>query len=99
MAEFLEDYDSEDCTPEADDVSGMGTVDAPKALDGNEVVKLLDNGWQVLIFRNELTSYTAIARHPNRKSEIVTDDFTVPKVLHRITEKVFGNIVIVPRAK
>lgn len=62
----------------------------PKLAD--ECKKILDNGWQVLLFANALGSYTATARNPHGK-EITTDDFEPSAALYRLTEKVFGRIV------
>lgn len=59
----------------------------------DDCMKLLDNGWQLTIFKNRLGSYTATAKHPNGRTEI-TDDFSPSKVLYRLTEKVTtGRIV------
>jgi hypothetical protein len=80
---------------EIDEIRQMNPVDAPESLSGNEIVKLLDNGWDIQIFRNGLRSYTAIARREKR--EVITDDWTPAKVLHRLTEKVFGNVVMSAR--
>lgn len=60
---------------------------APKRAD--ECKKILDNGWQVLLFANALGSYTAIASNPNGR-QITTDDFEPSQSLFRITEKVLG---------
>ena len=60
--------------------------------NANEVMKLLDNGWKVRLEVNVLGSYTARATHSTEKI-VVTDDFTPAKALHRLAEKVHGNIV------
>ncbi len=60
----------------------------------NDVAKLLDNGWHILIFRNALDSYTARAIRPliegdgGTVNEVVdTDDFTPGDALYRLAEK------------
>lgn len=75
--------------------------DTPKAAD--DVMKLLDRGFTVVLFKNDLGSYTAVAARPGegsldkalraalRKGH-ETDDFTPSQALYRLTEKVFGNI-------
>jgi hypothetical protein len=66
--------------------------DTPKLAD--ECKKLLDNGWRIQLFRNELGSYTATAtvRIRNAQNHVVTDDFEPSQALYRLTEKVFGRI-------
>lgn len=59
----------------------------------DECMKLLDNGWNVMLYKNQLGSYTASARNKSSGRHEVTDDFTPSKALYRLTEKVFGNIV------
>jgi len=72
----------------------------------DDLMKLLDNGVAVSIFKNDLGSYTAIA-HNMEQSIIweelledqfdesqITDDFTPEKALYRLVEKVTtGRIV------
>lgn len=67
--------------------------DAPKAAD--DVMKLLDAGWNVTVFKNGLGSYTAYAwkgKQPRTPYGLpdhqVTDDFTPSQALYRLTEKV-----------
>jgi hypothetical protein len=65
----------------------------------DECKKLLDNGWTIALFKNGLDSYSAVAtrkRVPERVIDdgVITDDWTPSKSLYRLTEKVFGNIVI-----
>jgi hypothetical protein len=62
----------------------------PKLAD--ECKKLLDNGWDIQLFKNKLGSYTAAANHATRKG-VMTDDFEPSAALYRLTEKVYGNIV------
>lgn len=75
--------------------------DTPRNAD--ECKKLLDNGWSVVLFKNGLGSYTAVAvpkakqqrllRAIPRPEKRLTDDFEPSQVLYRVTEKVLGNIV------
>ena len=64
--------------------------------------KLLDNGWRITLFRNDLGSYTARARKSSSVDKYTgalrytafTDDFEPSQALYRLTEKcLFGNIV------
>lgn len=67
--------------------------DTPKAAD--DCMKLLDNGWAIRLFRNQLGSYTAVAKNdsPDHKPRYVeTDDFIPSQALYRLVEKVFGRI-------
>jgi hypothetical protein len=73
--------------------------DTPKLAD--ECKKLLDNGWQILLFRNELGSYTAEASKPALATEVdeveechLTDDFEPSQALYRLTEKVLTGRVV-----
>jgi hypothetical protein len=59
--------------------------DTPKKAD--DCQKLLDNGWSILLYKNELGSYTADAMNRN-DDNVVTDDFTPSQALYRLTEKV-----------
>jgi hypothetical protein len=64
-----------------------------------DVNKLLDNGFTVTLFRNQLGSYTAQAHHPHKDPPLdhpvwgddswLTDDFEPDKALCRLAEKVF----------
>lgn len=73
--------------------------DTPKAAD--EVKKLLDNDWTVLLYKNQLGSYTAVALKPGddlddlpADSNQITDDFEPSQALYRLTEKCLtGRIV------
>ena len=74
--------------------------DTPKAAD--DIMKLLDAGWTVSVFKNGMGSYTAYAykhktgRAGSHKSQSsyglperqITDDFTPSQVLYRLAEKV-----------
>ncbi len=61
----------------------------------DDIAKLLDNGYEVVLFRNGLGSYTATARQQGVLTGIVeTDDLTPAKALYRLSEKVTtGRIV------
>lgn len=74
--------------------------------EANDCMKLLDNRTAILLFRNQLQSYTAVALRDGNFGEAmcivdrmddtdpcITEDFTPEKVLYRLTEKQFGNIV------
>lgn len=67
----------------------------------DECKKLLDNGWRISLFKNNLGSYTARARKATGAcpatgkllyASSITDDFEPSAALYRLTEKVFGNI-------
>ena len=71
--------------------------DTPNAAD--DVMKLLDAGLIVVIRRNDLGSYTAVACKPGEEvneamddDRRVTDDFTPSQALYRLTEKYYGRI-------
>lgn len=68
--------------------------DTPKLAD--ESKKLLDNAWAIVLFKNDLGSYTAAAYASldltGQKPVEITDDFEPSQALYRLTEKVFGNI-------
>lgn len=71
--------------------------DTPKNAD--ECKKLLDNGWDIHLFKNDLGSYTALAFRKgdhdtwdDPPENCITDDFEPSQALYRLTEKVFGNI-------
>lgn len=67
--------------------------DTPMASD-TDLMKLLDNGWEIRLFANTLGSYTAHAKSMRSKKVITTDDFTPLQALHRLAEKVTtGRIV------
>jgi hypothetical protein len=68
----------------------------------DECKKLLDNGWRISLFLNQLGSYTARGRRvigadpysgKLKYKTVVTDDFEPSAALYRLTEQVFGNIV------
>lgn len=71
----------------------------PKLAD--ECKKLLDSGWIVTLWKNDLGSYSATATRamltPDALDNIherqITDDFEPSQALYRLTEKVFGNTV------
>lgn len=72
---------------------------------GDDVQKLLDRGYVIVMFKNGLGSFTAVAfttademsaRIVRRVSKIdddsrmLTDDFTPDKALRRLTDKMLG---------
>jgi hypothetical protein len=68
----------------------MSVSDTPKLAD--ECKRLLDNGWRIQLFANDLGSYTAratsgggVTGKPIRRVE--TDDFEPSQALYRLTEK------------
>lgn len=65
--------------------------DTPKLAD--ECKKLLDNGWTIELFKNQIGSYTATAEHPDGGSEI-TDDFEPSQALYRLTEKITAGRIV-----
>jgi len=60
-------------------------------VDFAKVNQLLDNGWTVKLFKNQLTTYTAEAT--NEADYIETDDFTPEQALTRLAYKVQGEIL------
>jgi len=79
----------------------MKVAEAGSADRCNDCKKLLDNGFRILMYRNGLGSYTAVAlRDEETLDDIdelsvrITDDWEPAKALYRLTEKVIcGNIV------
>lgn len=70
------------------------TPDSP-----NDCMKLLDADWRILLFKNDMGSYSAVALKPGQDlmeamehENQITDDFTPTQALYRLTEKVFGRI-------
>lgn len=66
----------------------------------DDLRRLLDNKWAVLMFRNDMGSYTAVAVAPHQDyteamegDRQITDDFSPSKALCRLSEKMIGNIV------
>ena len=51
------------------------------------LAKILDRGWSVRIYRNDLGSYTALAT-AHRAATVITDHFTVPKAVRALAKKV-----------
>ncbi len=76
--------------------------DTPKSAD--ECKKLLDNGWGIAMFRNDLGSYTAVAVTPRECNAFdsfivdndahLTDDFEPSQALYRLTEKVLCDNIV-----
>lgn len=63
--------------------------------NADECKRLLDNGWEIRLFKNQLGTYTteAFPHKPGAQNIVDTDDFEPSQALYRLTEKVFGNIV------
>lgn len=61
----------------------------------DECKRLLDNGYTISLYRNEMGSYTAIAVKVKgqKRRNVSADDFEPSQVLYRLTEKAFGVIV------
>ncbi len=73
---------------------------ANQTRSADECQRLLDNGWTVTLFRNGMGSYTAVASAKGQEIDNakdvdrqITDDFSPSKALHRLAEKMIGNIV------
>ncbi len=69
----------------------------PKNADA--CLKLLDNGWTIMLRKNSLGSYTALAigagQDPDDACELeqqITDDFLPSQALYRMSEKMIGNV-------
>lgn len=66
-------------------------------------IKLLDNGWNVILFKNGLGTYSAVATRrpiPERVIErgVITDRIEPSAALYALTEKaLFGRIVATKR--
>jgi len=67
-------------------------ADRGTLIDMAKVTQMLDSGWNVKLFKNQLGSYTARGIHPNKKKEI-TDDFTPEQALTRLAYKIHGEII------
>ena len=52
-----------------------------------DILKLLDNGWKITLYKNQLGSYTSTARNRTGRHEI-TDHFTPEESLRALVEKV-----------
>lgn len=72
--------------------------DTPNSAD--DCQKLLDNGWKITLFKNQLDTYTARAVRPKPGQSkrdmkqygvfndvVETDDFTPSQALYRLAEK------------
>lgn len=63
-------------------------------VDMAKVTQMLDSGWTVKLFKNELHTYTAMARRANdRVYKLDTDDFTPEQALTRLAYKVHGEVL------
>jgi hypothetical protein len=70
----------------------LETKKAGTLVDMPKVTQMLDSGWLVTLYKNELGSYTAEANRKGSK-DIITDDFTPEQALTRLAYKVFGEII------
>lgn len=73
--------------------------DTPKAAD--DCMKLLDQGYAIVMFKNQLVTYTAVGIPEQERNKVgldqaietalfhhrETDDFTPSQALYRLTEK------------
>jgi hypothetical protein len=89
------DFDLEAEAEEGDHIPSVEPT--PRLPD--ECKKLLDNNWNILLFRNTFGSYSACAFRDGEtiedameKESQLTDDFEPSSALYRLTEKMFGNI-------
>lgn len=62
-------------------------------IDFAKVTQLLDNGWSLAIFKNELGSYTARA-HSRDGIDELSDDFTPEQALTRLAYKVVDGVIL-----
>lgn len=61
-------------------------------VDMSKVSQMLDNGWDCVLYRNSLGSYTAKCINGEGK-EFLTDDFSPEQALTRLAYKVTGEIL------
>lgn len=54
----------------------------------DECKRLLDAGWEIRLFANQIGSYTAQGRCRETGAREITDDFTPSKALYRLTLKI-----------
>jgi hypothetical protein len=67
-------------------------------IDFAKVTQMLDAGWQVVIFKNGIGSYTAKAKSTTvfagqNAVRFITDDFTPEQALTRLAYKIHGEIL------
>ena len=62
-------------------------------VDMAKVNQLLDNGWEITLYKNQLTTYTAEASRASGDEFFETDDFTPEQALTRLAYKVQGEIL------
>jgi len=62
-------------------------VDMPK------VTQMLDTGWSVRLFKNQMGTYTAWGKHEALGIKVHTDDFTPEQALTRLAYKVRGEVL------
>lgn len=84
-----------------DDWASQRSCENQKTPPADGCQKLLDNKWGIVMFKNDLGSYTAVAYRDGQSIEDameyphqITDDFTPSKAMHRLSEKcTLGRIV------
>lgn len=57
--------------------------------NANEAAKLLDRGWKLSLWKNQLGSYSAAGDGP-KGQVVITDHFSVVEALHALSEKALG---------
>ena len=68
-------------------------------IDMPKVTQMLDAGWVVTLYKNELDSYTCTAsrEYVNNAADetvsFITDDFTPEQALTRLAYKILGEIL------
>ena len=74
-------------------------------IDMPKVCQMLDNGWQITVWKNDMRTYSALGRHKDgarmaafRERHtlddwVITDDFTPEQALTRLAYKVHGEII------
>lgn len=62
-----------------------------------KVTQMLDAGWEVVLYKNRLETYTAMAHRRVKgkitRQEVITDDFAPEQALTRLAYKVHGEIL------
>lgn len=53
------------------------------------VKRMFDAGYEVTLFYNQLTTYTAVAKFPGIRRRIETDHFTPAEALQAIADKIY----------
>lgn len=70
-------------------------------IDFAKVTQLLDAGWELLLFKNGMGAYTAVAQRSDATEKfsdietegVITDDFTPEQALTRLAYKAHGEII------